>query len=55
MPQVGAAEQVAHHARPHRAADRRGQRLGYLVQRLEPFQPACRLLQDVRETSRLRC
>ena len=32
-----------------------GQRLGHLVQRLEPFQPACRLLQDVHETSRLRC
>ena len=31
------------------------QRPGHVVQRLEPFQPARRLLEDVHETSRLRC
>jgi len=49
MPQVGAAEQVAHHARPHRAADHPGQRPGHLVERLKQFQTACRLTQDVHE------
>src|SRR4029077_4405411 len=53
--QVGAAEQVPHHPRPHRAADRPGQRPSHLVERLEPLQPAYRLTQDVHETSQLRC
>src|SRR5689334_23481628 len=55
MPQVGAAEQVAHHPRPYRAADCRRQRLGNLVERLEPFQSAYCLTKDVHEYPRLRC